>query len=75
MTYITSKNALYGTAGRELIPGKGPEPGTKSGPPNKPLVKAALDAFFEEQNDDGMWDKGMSVRVSHTVVQLVCIVC
>jgi len=64
LTYITSKNALYGTAGRELIPGKGPEPGTKSGPPNKPLVKAALDAFFEEQNDDGMWDKGQPIYKS-----------
>jgi hypothetical protein len=54
LTCIVSTQALAGTAGRELAPGKGPSPGTRIGPVNRLLVKAALEAFFHEQNSSGL---------------------
>lgn len=64
LTYIRASNALVGTAGREVIKGKGPAAGTAVGTPNKRLVKAALHAFFAEQSADGTWDKGQPIFVS-----------
>jgi ATPase family associated with various cellular activities (AAA) len=61
LTYIVATQALAGTAGRELAPGQGPSPGTRIGPVNRLLVQAALQAFFEEQNDSGLWDKGQPI--------------
>ena len=61
MAYIRASNAMSGTAGREVIKGEGPATGTAVGTPNKRLVKAALDAFFAEQNADGTWDKGQPI--------------
>ena len=64
LTYIRASNAMAGTAGREVIQGEGPAAGTAVGAPNKRLIKAALDAFFAEQNPDGTWDKGQPIFVS-----------
>jgi len=61
LTYIVATTSLAGTAGRELIPGQGPSPGTRTGPLNRQLVKAALAAFFNEQMDNGLWDKGQPI--------------
>jgi hypothetical protein len=61
LTYIKSTNSMTGTAGRELVPGQGPSPGTKSPPVNQRLVKAALTAFFQEQMANGLWDKGQPI--------------
>lgn len=61
LTYILSTTTLAGSAGRELVPGKGPSPGTRTGPLNRRLVTAALAAFFDEQMDDGLWDKGQAI--------------
>lgn len=62
--YVTASNSLSGTAGRELVPGEGPSPGTRIGRANRRLVVAALAAFFAEQNNDGMWDKGQPIYKS-----------
>ena len=35
-----------------------PKEGTVIPPINQKLVDSALNAFFEEQNPNGMWDKG-----------------
>lgn len=64
LTYIRSTTSLSGIAGRELEPGKGPSPDTKVTPLNKRLVAAALAAFFDEQNSDGLWDKGQPIYQS-----------
>ncbi len=64
LAYVRASNAMSGTAGREVIRGEGPAAGTAVGTPNKRLVKAALNAFFEEQNADGTWDKGQPIFVS-----------
>ena len=64
LTYVKASNAMVGTAGREIKEGDGPEPGTAVGLPNKRLVKAALQAFFEEQHLDGTWDKGQPIYKS-----------
>lgn len=64
LTYIKATKSMTGTAGRELVPGQGPSPGTKSPPVNQRLVKAALAAFFEEQTANGLWDKGQPIYKS-----------
>jgi len=64
LTYVTSTEALAGTAGMELVPGQGPSPGTQVGPPNSKLARAALRAFFEEQLNSGLWDKGQPIYKS-----------
>lgn len=63
LTYLKSTESLSmsGIAGKELVVGKGPAPETKVAPLNKKLVKAALAAFFEEQNRDGMWNRGQPI--------------
>jgi len=64
LTYIRSTESLSGLAGHELTPGEGASPATRVAPLNKRLVKAALAAFFEEQNQDGLWDKGQPIYKS-----------
>jgi hypothetical protein len=61
LTYIVSTTSLSGTAGRELVPGQGPSPGSRTGPLNRQLVVAALSAFFDEQMNNGLWDKGQPI--------------
>lgn len=61
LTYVLSTTSLSGTAGRELIPGQGPQAGTKTSQLNRPLVKAALAAFFDEQMENGLFDKGQPI--------------
>mmetsp|Transcript_35829 Transcript_35829/g.86633 ORF Transcript_35829/g.86633 Transcript_35829/m.86633 type:complete len:657 (+) Transcript_35829:547-2517(+) len=64
LSYVTATNSLAGTAGRELVPGEGPSPGSRVSPPNGKIIEAALDAFFSEQTDDGLWDKGQPIYKS-----------
>lgn len=64
LCYIKSTKSLSGIAGRELVPGQGPSPETKVAPLNHRLVQAALAAFFEEQNKNGLWDKGQPIYKS-----------
>ncbi len=64
LTYVTTSETLSGTAGIELVPGEGPTTGSVVGPPNIFLVREALRVFFEEQNEDGMWDKGQPIYKS-----------
>ena len=64
LTYYHSTVCLSGIAGKELVPGEGPAPETKVAPLNHKLVKAALHAFFAEQNNDGLWDKGQPIYMS-----------
>jgi hypothetical protein len=54
---------MYGP-GKETVKGQGPSPETKVPSLNKKLVTAALAVFFEEQNKDGMWDKGQPIYKS-----------
>mmetsp|Transcript_25338 Transcript_25338/g.28923 ORF Transcript_25338/g.28923 Transcript_25338/m.28923 type:complete len:763 (-) Transcript_25338:224-2512(-) len=61
LIYVKATRSLAGTAGRELVPGQGPSPGTRTPPINKRLVSKALAAFFEEQSVDGLWDKGQPI--------------
>ncbi|KAL7551759.1 hypothetical protein ACHAWF_014948 [Thalassiosira exigua] len=61
LTYLRASNAMAGTAGVEVARGEGPASGTAVSPPNRRLVKAALDAFFAEQNPDGTWDAGQPI--------------
>jgi len=61
LTYIRASNAMAGTAGRETNRGEGPALGTTVNPPNRRLVKAALAAFFAEQNPGGMWAQGQPI--------------
>lgn len=89
LTYFRSTQSLLGLAGRELIPGQGVSPGTQVTRLNERLLQAALDAFFDEQNErDGLWDKGQPIYQSfrrqgrnvgnafvfsvHTVNSLLC---
>jgi hypothetical protein len=65
LTYISSTNSLADTAGRELVRGQGPSPGTRISPINQRLVRAGLAAFFQEQDaNSGMWDKGQPIYKS-----------
>jgi hypothetical protein len=64
LTYWKSTASLQGTAGRELVPGMGPAIGTESVQLNMRLVKAALAAVFEEQGEDGLWDRGQPIYKS-----------
>ncbi|CAB9501091.1 metalloprotease FTSH [Seminavis robusta] len=66
LTYVRSTTSLTGTgiSGRELEPGRGPSADTKVVQLNDRLVKAALGAFFDEQNSDGLWDKGQPIYSS-----------
>jgi len=59
LTYVITTNTLAGTAGMELVKGEGPI--DTVGPANSFLIKQGLRSFFEEQNDDGMWDKGQPI--------------
>ncbi len=61
LTYVKASKAMAGTAGREVIRGDGPEPGTAIGSPNQRLVRAALAAFFAEQNANGLWVRHVAV--------------
>ena len=61
LTYIRSTESLHGVAGKETEKGKGPSPDTRVNPLNQRLVTAALVAFFEEQNNNGLWDKGQPI--------------
>jgi hypothetical protein len=64
LTYLRSTESLSGIAGREVEPGQGPSPETRVAPLNKKLVAAALAAFFQEQGNDGLWDKGQPIYKS-----------
>mmetsp|Transcript_48500 Transcript_48500/g.56687 ORF Transcript_48500/g.56687 Transcript_48500/m.56687 type:complete len:789 (-) Transcript_48500:253-2619(-) len=64
LSYVKASEALAETAGREITPGKGPDPGTVVPRTNRRLVRAALAAFFAEQNNDGLWDKGQPIYKS-----------
>ena len=69
LTYVCSTASLSGMAGKELVEGKGPSPETKVPQLNQKLVTSALAAFFEEQNEDGMWDKGQPIYKSFAAVK------
>jgi len=64
LTYIKASNAMAGTAGRELRRGEGPVEGSSVKPANTRIVKAALAAFFDEQNHEGMWAQGQPIYKS-----------
>lgn len=64
LTYLRSTSSLSGIAGKELEPGRGPSPDTKVAPLNKKLVAAALAAFFDEQNSEGLWLQGQPIYQS-----------
>lgn len=64
LAYVRACKALEGTAGRETAEGKGPEVGTENIRLNKWLVKAALAGFFEEQQGNGLWDRGQPIYKS-----------
>lgn len=59
LTYTTSTNALAGTAGLESSMEEGLVETVK--PINVSLVKHALKCFFDEQNDEGLWEKGQPI--------------
>jgi hypothetical protein len=61
LTYLTASKSLEGTAGVQATAGRGPSPGTLIPPVNPKLVRAALAAFFDEQNNVGLWDKGQPI--------------
>jgi hypothetical protein len=61
LIYVTATTSLQGTAGRELVPGQGPSVGTKTLPLNKRLITSALAAFFDEQLQNGLWDRGQPI--------------
>jgi len=62
LTYVITTNTLAGTAGIEMVEGEGPI--DTVGPANNFLIKQGLKSFFEEQMDDGMWDKGQPIYKS-----------
>ena len=43
---------------QSFLSSDGPLVGSVVGPANKNIVKEALNAFFLEQNQSGLWDKG-----------------
>lgn len=59
LTYIRSTKSLEGTAGRETILGEGPDQMPLK--MNRKIIQAALAAFFAEQKDDGLWDRGQPI--------------
>jgi len=61
LTYVVATARLANTAGREMVPGQGPLADTRMRPVNRKLVQAGLAAFFDEQRDDGLWDKGQPI--------------
>jgi hypothetical protein len=70
LSYVKSTDSLRGTAGMERVPGSG---NIKAGETvtddvikmNPRLVKTALRAFFEEQNEStGLWDRGQPIYKS-----------
>jgi hypothetical protein len=64
LTYLVSTRCLAGTAGLEASPGQGPAEGSRVGPANPKLVRAALKVFFDEQQSSGLWDKGQPIYKS-----------
>jgi hypothetical protein len=62
LSYARSTKSLEGTAGRETILGKGPD----QAPPkmNRKIIRAGLAAYFEEQQDDGLWERGQPIYKS-----------
>ncbi len=62
LTYIRSTKSLEGTAGRETILGEGPDQMPLK--MNRKIIQAALSAFFAEQQDDGLWDRGQPIYKS-----------
>lgn len=64
LTYVVATESLVGTAGRELAVGEGPSRDTKIMPLNKALVSSALEMFFAEQGENGLWDKGQPIYKS-----------
>jgi hypothetical protein len=64
LSYLRATASLQGTAGRENVSGEGPDDGSKPLRINRKLVVAALAAFFEEQQDDGIWDRGQPIYKS-----------
>jgi hypothetical protein len=67
LTYVTATKALTDTcyAGIELEKGEGPAAGTRASPINMNIVRESLRVFFEEQLDNGMWEKGKSFLPKH----------
>lgn len=61
LTYIRSSTSLEEFCGQEISPGQGPAPETRVAPLNRKLIACALQAFFEEQNSNGLWDKGQPI--------------
>jgi len=68
LTYHTSTKSISNIAGilGPFGSDAGPAPETKVAPLNRRLVKAALKAYFEEQNKDGLWPKGQPIYKSFT---------
>jgi hypothetical protein len=64
LSYLTATASLQHTAGRELVVGEGAAAGTETVKMNKRLAQAALAAFFDEQQDDGLWDRGQPIYKS-----------
>jgi hypothetical protein len=64
LTYIRSTRSLEGTAGRETVIGAGPDENTVPPKTNRKIIKAALSAFFAEQRDDGLWERGQPIYKS-----------
>lgn len=64
LTYIRSTKSLEGTAGRETILGAGPDESSIPPKTNRRIIKAALSAFFAEQREDGLWERGQPIYKS-----------
>ena len=61
LTYVRASTVManLGSAGRESLNGDGEvDKSTSISEPNRKLIVAALDAFFDEQNQDGMFPQG-----------------
>eukprot|EP00934_Nitzschia_sp_Nitz4_P004246 Nitzschia sp. Nitz4//scaffold13_size275219//235827//238088//NITZ4_000919-RA/size275219-processed-gene-0.167-mRNA-1//-1//CDS//3329536149//4236//frame0 len=64
LTYIRATQSLEGTAGRERVIGEGPDDQSRPARMNRKIVKAALSAFFDEQREDGLWERGQPIYKS-----------